>query len=94
VLQRVVIHENCAKNQRSYSRFRDNNHKERDKSSVNYLEEDTPKDKLICCSFLRHNVDKKDEIKYTFDVSKCDKLFDVLVKGGDKIDGGSRDTQC
>jgi hypothetical protein len=27
-------------------------------------------------------VGKKDEIKYTFDVSKHDMLFDVLVKGG------------
>jgi hypothetical protein len=43
---------------------------------------DTPKDKLISCSFLKPNPDRKDEIKYTFDVSKCDKLFNVLVKGG------------
>jgi hypothetical protein len=27
-------------------------------------------------------VTKKDEIKFMFDVSKCDKLFDVLVWGG------------
>jgi hypothetical protein len=25
---------------------------------------------------------KKDEMKFTFDISKCDRLFDVLVKGG------------
>jgi hypothetical protein len=25
---------------------------------------------------------KKDEVKYTFDVSKCDRLFDVLVRVG------------
>jgi hypothetical protein len=63
---------------------------------VNYLEEgspsegevcvaewvDAPGNKPISCSFLRHGAGKKDEIKYTFDVSKCDKLFDVLVKGG------------
>jgi hypothetical protein len=24
----------------------------------------------------------RDEIKYTFDVSKCNKLFNVLLKGG------------
>jgi hypothetical protein len=39
VLQRVVMHENHAKDQRSYSQFRDNNHKDRDKGYVNYLEE-------------------------------------------------------
>jgi hypothetical protein len=27
-------------------------------------------------------VPKKDEVKFTFDVSKCDKIFDVLVQGG------------
>jgi hypothetical protein len=66
---------------------------------VNYLEEgspsegevcvaewvDAPGNKPISCSFLRHGAGKKDEIKYTFDVSKCDKLFDVLVKGGGVI---------
>jgi hypothetical protein len=44
---------------------------------------DTPRDKLISCSFLRHDAGKRDEIKYTFDVSKCDRLFDVLVKGAE-----------
>jgi hypothetical protein len=33
------MHENHAKDQRSYSQFRDNNHKDRDKGYVNYLEE-------------------------------------------------------
>jgi hypothetical protein len=40
---------------------------------------DTPKDKLISYSFLKPNTGRKDEMKYTFDVSKCDKLFDLLV---------------
>jgi hypothetical protein len=43
---------------------------------------DTPKDMPISCSFLKINPSKKDEIKCTFNVTKCDKLFDVLVKGG------------
>jgi hypothetical protein len=43
---------------------------------------DTQKYKLILCSFLKPNSSKKDEIKYTFDVSKCDKLINVLVRGG------------
>jgi hypothetical protein len=99
VLQRAVIHENHRRDQKSYSQFRDGGHKERDKGNMNDLEEgsaneeegevcvaewvDTPRDKPISCSFLRHGAGKRDEIKYTFDVSKCDKLFDILVKGGD-----------
>jgi hypothetical protein len=43
---------------------------------------DTPRDKLISCSFLKPSTVKRDEMKFTFDVSKCDKMFDVLVKGG------------
>jgi hypothetical protein len=46
---------------------------------------DTQKYKLILCSFLKPNSSKKDEIKYTFDVSKCDKLINVLVRGGGMI---------
>jgi hypothetical protein len=42
---------------------------------------DTPKDKPISCSFLKPNFGKKDKVKYTFDVSKYDKLFNVLVRG-------------
>jgi hypothetical protein len=34
------------------------------------------------CSFLKPNTVKREKVKYTFDVSKCDKLFDVLVQGG------------
>jgi hypothetical protein len=43
---------------------------------------DTLKDRPITCPFLKPNTGKKEEVKYTFDVSKCDKLFDVLVRGG------------
>jgi uncharacterized protein YodC (DUF2158 family) len=38
--------------------------------------------KPISCSFLKLNAGRKDEIKYMFDMSKCDKLFDVLMKEG------------
>jgi hypothetical protein len=43
---------------------------------------DTPTDKPISCSFLRQGAGRKDEVKYTFHMSKCDRLLDVLVKGG------------
>jgi hypothetical protein len=39
VLQRDVVHENRARDQRSYNRFKDNNHRDRDKGNVNYMEE-------------------------------------------------------
>jgi hypothetical protein len=99
VLQRAVVHENCAKDQKSYSRFRDNGHKDREKGGVNYLEVcvaewvekgevcvaewvDMPRDKPISYSFLRQGAGRKYEVKFTFDVSKCDRLFDILVRGG------------
>jgi hypothetical protein len=90
-----VVHENHTKDHRSYNRFKENNSKEREKAHVNCVSKessseednevcvvewvDTPKEKPVSCSFLRPNPDKKDEVKFTFDVSKCDKLFDVLA---------------
>jgi hypothetical protein len=98
VLQRAVAHENRAKDHRSYNQFKESNHRDGEKNHVNYVDEestsegeteahvaewvDTPKDKPISCSFLRPSAAKKDEIKYAFDVSKCDRLFDELVKRG------------
>jgi hypothetical protein len=38
--------------------------------------------KPISCSFLKPNGGRRDEMKYTFDVSKCDRLFDLLLQGG------------
>jgi hypothetical protein len=71
VLQRAVVHENCAKDNKSYGRFRDSGSKEKEKSNVNCVDGeladkddaevcvaewiDTPKDKPISCSFLRPN---------------------------------------
>jgi hypothetical protein len=41
---------------------------------------DTPKGKLVTCSFLKPGARKRDEMCFTFDVTKCDKLFDVLLQ--------------
>jgi hypothetical protein len=41
---------------------------------------DMLQDKPLACSFLKLNPGKKDEVKFTFDVSMCDKLFDVLLQ--------------
>jgi hypothetical protein len=43
---------------------------------------DMPKNKSITCPFLKPNPSRKDEMRFTFDVSKCDKLFNILVQGG------------
>jgi hypothetical protein len=78
VLQRAIVHENRARDHRSYSRFKDSSNKEREKSHVNCVEEesasdddaevcvaewvDTSMDTPIPCSFLKINPSKKDEI--------------------------------
>jgi hypothetical protein len=41
---------------------------------------DTPRDKSLAISFLRPSPRKKEEVKFTFHVSKCNKLFDVLLQ--------------
>jgi hypothetical protein len=41
-----------------------------------------PRDKPISCSFLKPNGGRRDKMKYTFDMSKCDRLFDLLLWGG------------
>jgi hypothetical protein len=40
---------------------------------------DTAKGQPLACSFLKPIPGKRDEMKYTFDVSMCDMLFDVLL---------------
>jgi hypothetical protein len=32
------------------------------------------------CSFLKSSPGRKDEVKFMFDVTKCDKLFHVLLQ--------------
>jgi hypothetical protein len=41
-----------------------------------------PEDKPISCSFLKLNGERREEMRYTFDMSKCDHLFDLLLRGG------------
>jgi hypothetical protein len=93
VLQRAMAHKNQAKEQKSHNRFQEMTTK--DKPSVNWVDEgavseedieiyviewvDTALHKPLACSFLRPSSGKKEEVKFNFDVSKCDKLFDVLL---------------
>jgi hypothetical protein len=89
-----VVSGELAKERKTHDRFKDIDRKE--KPGVNFVEEDsgsdseievcvtkwidTPKEKPLVCSFLRPSPGKEDEAKYTFDVTKCDKLFDVLLQ--------------
>jgi hypothetical protein len=80
-------------------------HKERERASVGVVDEsltnddesevcvaklvDAPKGKPINCSFLKPKLGKKEEMRFTFNVSKCDKLFDVLLQNNViKLKGG------
>jgi hypothetical protein len=104
VLQRAIAHENRARDAMTHSRYMESG-KEREKSSVDALDEnvssnedtevcvvewvDMPKDKPVTCPFLKPNPGKRKEMKFTFDVTKCDKLFDVLLQNNIiKLKGG------
>jgi hypothetical protein len=94
VLQCAMVCENRVKDNKSYSWFKEVTSK--DKPRVNCVDEassseeeseacvaewvEAPRDKPLACSFLRPSQRKKEEVKYTFDVTKCDKLFDVLLQ--------------
>jgi hypothetical protein len=79
------MHENQAKESKSYGRFRETGSKE--KPSMNYVEENSDSDdedadvcvaewvnaalgKPLACAFLKPNLGKKYEMKFTFDVTK------------------------
>jgi hypothetical protein len=94
VLQRAVIQENRAKEHKPYGRFKDAVSKE--KPVVNCVGEskesdeetevciaewvDMAKGKPLACSFLKTSPSKREEVKFTFDMNKCDKLFDVPLQ--------------
>jgi hypothetical protein len=44
---------------------------------------DMPKGKPMTCPFLKLSAGKREEMKFTFDVSKCDKLSDALLQNND-----------
>jgi hypothetical protein len=91
LLQRALPYENCAKS----SRFWDSTNKDKEAHHVHFLEDEhddeegneicvaewveNPRGKPISCSFLKPNEGRRDGIRYTFDVSKCDRLFDLLL---------------
>jgi hypothetical protein len=90
----VLPYENRAKS----SRFRDSANKDKEKHHVNFVDEEAndeesneicvaewvekPGDKHISCSFLKPNGGRREVMRYTLDVSKCDRLLDLLLWGG------------
>jgi hypothetical protein len=93
LLQRALPYEDHAKS----SRFRDNTNKDKEKHHVIFMDEEAndeegkkicvvewakkPRDKPILCSLLKPNGGWREEMRYTFDLSKCDCLFDLLLRG-------------
>jgi hypothetical protein len=41
---------------------------------------DTTPGKLLACAFLKPSPRKKDDVKFTFNVTKYNKLYDVLLQ--------------
>jgi hypothetical protein len=94
LLQRALPYKNRAKS----SRFRDSANKGKEKHHINFVDEEAddeegneicvaewvekPGDKPISCTFLKPNGWQREEMRYTFDVSKCDHLFDLLLQRG------------
>jgi hypothetical protein len=77
LLQHVLPYVNHAKS----SRFRDSTNKDKEKHHINFVDEEAddeegnewvenPGDKPISCSFLKHNGGWREEMRYTFGVSK------------------------
>jgi hypothetical protein len=93
-LQWALPYENGAKS----SRFQDSTNKDKEAHHVHFLEDEhddeegneicvaewveKPGGKPISCSFLKPNKGRRDEMRNPFDVSKCDHLFDLLLRGG------------
>jgi hypothetical protein len=94
LLQCALPYGNHAKS----SRFRDSDNKDKEKHHVNFMDEEAndkegneicvaewaekPRDKPILWSFLKPNGGWREEIRYSFDMSKCDHLFDLLLWRG------------
>jgi hypothetical protein len=90
VLQSAVAHENRSRDSWSHGRLREGS-RDRERGVVAAMDEnlssdddvevcmvewvDAPKGKPMACSFLKPGPGKRDEMKFVFDVSKCDKLF-------------------
>jgi hypothetical protein len=96
VLQRALDCESRAKESRNFPRASDKTRNERHVNTVEYSNESSDneevdmciaewswgsKSKLFVCSSLKPaSKSRHDEICYTFDVAKCDRIFDYLLQ--------------
>jgi hypothetical protein len=93
-LQHALPYDNRAKS----SQFRDSANKDKEMHHINFMDEEAddeedneiciaewvekPRDRPISYSFLKPNGGWREEMRYSFYVSKCDRLFDLLLQGG------------
>jgi hypothetical protein len=96
VLQRALNCESRAKESRSFPRTSDKPRNERHVNTVEYSSESSDdeeadmcvakwswgsKSKPFICSTLKPaSKSRQDEMHYTFDVTKCDRIFDYLLQ--------------
>jgi hypothetical protein len=96
VLQRVLDYESRAKESRSFSRSSDKPRNECHINTVEYSSESSDdeeadmcvaewswrsKSKPFVCSNLKSaSKSRQDEMRYNFDVAKCDRIFDYLLQ--------------
>jgi hypothetical protein len=94
LLQHALPYDNRAKS----SRFKDSVNKDKEKHHVNFVDEEADHeegneicvaewvektgDKPVSYSFMKPIGGRREEMRYTFDVSRCDCLFDLLLWRG------------
>jgi hypothetical protein len=96
VLQRALDRESRAKESRSFPRASDKPRNERHVNTVEYSNVSSDNEEadmcvaewswgskskpFICSSLKPASKSRQDEIRYTFDVAKCDRIFDYLLQ--------------
>jgi hypothetical protein len=94
-LQRALNYESRAKESRSFPRTSDKPRNERYVNTVEYSSElldneeadmciaewswGSKSKSFICSSLKSASKNRQDNIRYTFDVAKCDRIFDYLL---------------
>jgi hypothetical protein len=92
VLQRVLDYESRAKESRSFTRSTNKPRNECPVNMVEYTSESSGDEKavaewswaskskpFVCSSLKQASKSRQDEIRFTFDVIKCDRIFDYLL---------------
>jgi hypothetical protein len=96
VLQRALDYESRAKESRNFPRTSDKPRNERHVNTVKYSSESSDDEEVgmcvaewswgskskpfVCSSLKLASKSQQDEMRYTFDVAKCDMIFDYLMQ--------------